>query len=54
MDITASMVVPFLFFFTLGAVIVFALVSKKKTEARMEDDSAPKSTLAEDAPNKTH
>lgn len=51
-DISAETIVPFLFIVTLGAGIVFALVSKKRTEARMDNDNAPKSTLAEDAPNK--
>lgn len=37
---------------TIGAVIVFALVSKAKVEKRRKDDSVPKSRLAEDAPNK--
>ncbi|MFP7673973.1 hypothetical protein ACG74X_11535 [Marivita sp. S0852] len=37
---------------TIAAVIIFALVSKTRTEQRMEDDSAPKSRLAKDAPNK--
>ncbi|WP_172839342.1 hypothetical protein [Tateyamaria omphalii] len=37
---------------TLVMVIVFALVSKRKTEQRMNDDDAPKSRLAKDAPDK--
>lgn len=37
---------------TMAAVIIFALVSKTRTEQRMADDDAPKSRLAEDAPNK--
>jgi hypothetical protein len=41
-----------LIFGTLGAVAVFALVSKKRVEERMEDDNAKKSRLAKDAPNK--
>ncbi|MEM1388142.1 MAG: hypothetical protein AAGG54_11075 [Pseudomonadota bacterium] len=36
---------------TLLAVIVFALRSKMKTEELMEDDDAPKSTLAADGPD---
>ncbi|MEO0745637.1 MAG: hypothetical protein AAFU86_10435 [Pseudomonadota bacterium] len=36
---------------TLGIVVIFALVSKHKTEQRMEDDDAPKSRLAKDAPD---
>ncbi|MEL7211334.1 MAG: hypothetical protein AAGK92_01655 [Pseudomonadota bacterium] len=34
--------------FTLLAIIVFAIFSKRKTEKRMQDDSAEKSTLAAD------
>lgn len=34
---------------TFVAVIIFALTSKKRTEERMEDDEAPKSSLAADA-----
>lgn len=41
---------PFLTLFTLLSVIVFALVSKKKTEERLHDPNAPKSTLATDGP----
>ncbi|MGR3512007.1 MAG: hypothetical protein ACU0GG_04530 [Paracoccaceae bacterium] len=41
-----------LIFGTLGAVAVFALVSKKRTEDRLEDDQAEKSRLAADAPDK--
>jgi hypothetical protein len=37
---------------TLGAVLIFALVSKKKTDDRRHSDQ-PKSTLAADAPNVT-
>lgn len=36
---------------TMAAVLVFALVSRAKVKRRMEDDSAPKSTLAADAPD---
>lgn len=35
---------------TLGAVVVFALVSKERTEARRRSNT-PKSTLAADAPD---
>ncbi|WP_425038129.1 hypothetical protein [Primorskyibacter sp. S187A] len=42
-----------LFLVTSLSVIVFALVSKNRTETRMRDDSAPKSTLASDAPHQT-
>lgn len=42
---------PTLFLMTVGGVIIFALWSKHRTEARMADDSAPKSTLAADGPD---
>ncbi|WP_299877836.1 hypothetical protein [uncultured Sulfitobacter sp.] len=41
-------IVPLLALFTLLVFIVLALISKRKTEKRMQDDSAPKSTLAAD------
>lgn len=49
--------IPFLFpallsIGTIGAVIVFALWSRKRTIDRMQDDDAPKSRLAKDAPNR--
>ncbi|MCC1493881.1 hypothetical protein [Cognatishimia sp. F0-27] len=44
--------IPILFLMTAGAVIVFALRSKKKTEERMHDDNVPKSTLAKDGPDR--
>jgi hypothetical protein len=48
----------FLALFTLFAVIVFALISKKKTEERRHDPAAHrdenKSTLASDAPDQHH
>jgi hypothetical protein len=34
--------------FTLLAVVVLAIISKRKTEQRMKDDNATKSTLAAD------
>ena len=40
--------VGILAFFTLAAFATFAFVSKQKVERRMEDDSAPQSTLAKD------
>jgi hypothetical protein len=43
--------VPLLALITLLAVTLFALFSKKKTEDKRHDPQAPKSTLAEDAPN---
>lgn len=36
---------------TLFAVATFAWVSKRKTEERLDDNDAPKSTLASDAPD---
>lgn len=47
---TYGWIVPFLFMFTLLAVCVFALVSKKNTEDRIDDPNVPKSTLAKDGP----
>ena len=44
--------VALLFLITLGAVLVFALFSKARTEKRLKDDDAPKSTLAKDGPDK--
>ncbi len=41
-------IVIMLALFTLLAFIVMAIVSKRKTEQRMDDPSAPKSTLAKD------
>ena len=39
-----------LFLVTVGAVLVFAWVSKRRTEERLEDPEAPKSSLAKDGP----
>ncbi|HKK97120.1 MAG TPA: hypothetical protein VJ928_02995 [Marivita sp.] len=47
----AFTIIPTLFLMTAGAVIVFALVSKERTERRKKDDNAPKSTLAADGPD---
>lgn len=49
---TLSTFLPLLTLVTLGAIAVVALGSKYATEKRKEDPEAPKSTLAEDAPNK--
>ncbi|MBO6604004.1 MULTISPECIES: hypothetical protein [Paracoccaceae] len=46
---TSALVIT-LIVITFGAVIVLALRSKAKTEERMKDDDAPKSTLAKDGP----
>lgn len=50
MDITY--LVALLFLVTLGAALIFAAVSKARTEKRLNDDSAPKSTLAKDGPDR--
>ncbi len=44
----SGFVVIMLALFTLLAVIVMAIVSKRKTEQRMANDTAEKSTLAAD------
>jgi hypothetical protein len=36
---------------TIGAVIAFAAASRRSTIKRMEDDNAPKSSLAADGPS---
>jgi hypothetical protein len=46
-----SYLIVVLFLATMSAVLIFALVSKYKTEQRLKDDNAPKSTLAKDGPN---
>lgn len=43
-------IVPLLGLGTLLCVSVFALLSKKNTEDRIDDPSVPKSTLAKDGP----
>ena len=49
---TISDLVVVLQLLTMTAGIAFAIGSKIATEKRMEDDDAPKSTLAADAPNR--
>ena len=49
-----SIFLPVLSVGTMFAVIVFALVSKERTERRRKDPNAPKSSLAEDAPEQHH
>ncbi|MEX5726937.1 flagellar basal body-associated protein FliL [Rhodovulum iodosum] len=44
-------IIPLLGLMTIGAVLAFAWSSKKKTEKRMHDPNAPKSTLAADGPD---
>jgi len=48
MDFT--FIVPLLAMITLLAVVVLALVSKRKVEQRRHDPNAPTSTLAKDGP----
>lgn len=36
---------------TIGAVLVFSIWSKWRTEQKLDDDNAEKSRLAKDAPN---
>lgn len=48
---TSTALIPFLFVMTLGAVIAFAVISKRRTERRMKNDDAPESTLAKDTPD---
>ncbi len=44
----SGFIVIMLALFTLLAFIVMAIISKRKTEARMDDPSVTKSTLAKD------
>ena len=48
---TTEIVLIALSLVTLGAALFVALSSKKQTDDRKRDPNAPKSTLAEDAPN---
>lgn len=41
-----------LFLMTSLALVAWALVSKREVEKRKDDPNAPKSKLAEDAPNR--
>lgn len=47
-----EILVPFLAFGTMGAVIAFAWMSKSRTDERRESERR-KSTLAADSPNRT-
>lgn len=49
MDLAALL--PFLTFGTMFAVIVFALISKRRTEQRLKDPNSPHSTLARRKPD---
>ncbi|MEO0386592.1 MAG: hypothetical protein AAF281_03555 [Pseudomonadota bacterium] len=46
-----SLLLPALFLVTCIAVVAFAVVSRKHLSKRQQDDDAPKSTLAADAPD---
>ncbi|MEM7724402.1 MAG: hypothetical protein AAF376_18820 [Pseudomonadota bacterium] len=39
-----------LFLVTMGVFLVASMISKRRTEKRLHDDSAPKSSLAKDGP----
>ena len=52
MDLELDQLLIFLALFSIGAVLVFAIISKRKTEKRRLDETVAKSRLAEDAPNK--
>lgn len=43
-----SSIIPVLFLMTLLAVLIFAMVSKARTQQRKRDPNAPISTLAKD------
>lgn len=46
-----SYIVPLLALVTLLAVLILAVVSKRRTQKRLHDHDKSKSTLAADAPN---
>lgn len=48
---TSDVIVVVLSLSTFAAVLIFSLVSKARTDRRLEDDDAPKSRLARDAPD---
>ena len=48
---TIEFFLPLLALMTMLALIIFALVSKKRTEEKIKDPEAKKSRLAKDAPN---
>ncbi|MEY8840246.1 hypothetical protein AB9K41_14575 [Cribrihabitans sp. XS_ASV171] len=45
-----STLVIVLFVITAGAVLIWAVMSKRRTEERRHDETAPKSSLAKDGP----
>lgn len=47
-----SMLIPILSLGTISAVLVFALWSRERTLKRKNDENAPKSRLASDAPDR--
>ncbi|WP_157772618.1 hypothetical protein [Pseudoponticoccus marisrubri] len=49
---TAETIVAILAFVTIGAVLVFAIIGKRRIEQRKQDGSVPKSTLAADKDSK--
>ena len=49
---TAEDIVAILALVTIGAVLIFAIVSKERVERRKRDGAMPKSTLAEDQSSK--
>lgn len=51
MNFSLNELLIFLALFTIGAVVVWAYIGKKRTEKRMQNGSIPKSTLAKDAPD---
>lgn len=48
---TIDVLLPFLTFGTMGAVIVFALISQQRTLNRLHDPNAPHSSLARRNPD---
>lgn len=47
---TTGTLISILAFMTIGAALTAAWISKRQTEKRLNDPSAPKSTLAKDGP----
>ncbi len=46
-----NILLPILALFTLCAIVVFALISKKRTDARKHDPSDPGSSISRDTPD---
>lgn len=51
MNFDVNFLLPLLAMLTLLGVAIVALVGKERVERRRKDPDAPKSTLAEDAPD---